>query len=169
MGRMLRVVLGLGVGGALLLAVPAGAATVERFTPQGDVKEVRQAVATFSAAMVPFGDLRAVTPPFSVDCAVAGTGRWVDTRTWAYDFENDLPGGMRCSFALAAGLKDRAGKPITGQSRFDFTSGGPAVESSRPGDGDERIDAQQAFVLSLDGEATAESVAQHAAFEVDGL
>jgi uncharacterized protein YfaS (alpha-2-macroglobulin family) len=157
------------VGCMLLAPTLAGAATIERFTPQGPVKQVRQAVAVFSAPMVPFGDLRAVAPPFSVTCPVAGSGRWVDTRTWAYDFEKDLPGGIGCSFALTAGLKDRAGKPITGQIRFDFTTGGPAVESSRPGDGSENIDAQQAFVLELDGEATPESVAQHAAFEVDGL
>lgn len=169
MGRMRRVILGLGASCALWLALPAGAATIERFTPQGPVKQVRQAVAVFSAPMVPFGDLRAVAPPFSVACPIAGSGRWVDTRTWAYDFEKDLPGGIGCSFTLAAGLKDRAGKPITGQTRFDFTTGGPAVESARPGDGSENIDAQQAFVLELDGEATPESVAEHAAFEVDGL
>ncbi|MDX2168049.1 MAG: MG2 domain-containing protein, partial [Deltaproteobacteria bacterium] len=157
------------VGCVLLAPAVAGAATIERFTPQGPVKEVRQAVAVFSAPMVPFGDLRAVAPPFSVQCPVAGSGRWVDPRTWAFDFEKDLPGGIACSFTLAPGLKDRAGKPVTGQLRFDFTTGGPAIESSRPGDGDERIDAQQAFVLELDGEATPESVAQHAAFEVEGL
>jgi len=168
---------------ALLSARAAHAVTVERFTPQGSVKDVRQVVAVFSAPVVPFGDLRAVTPPFTVDCPVEGSGRWVDTRTWAYDFKDNLPGGIRCSFSLAPGVKalsETAAAPpkrpaaaapaaaATPQT-FEFDTGGPAIASTQPSDGDERIDAQQAFVVSLDGEATDESVAAHAAFEVAGL
>ncbi|HSQ01485.1 MAG TPA: hypothetical protein VL049_30045, partial [Candidatus Dormibacteraeota bacterium] len=150
-------------------ATAARAVTVERFTPQGVVKPARQATVLFSAPMVPFGDLRDVAPPFTVECPVAGSGRWVDARTWAYDFEKDLPGGLRCVFTARPDLANLAGEPLSGTTRFEFSTGGPAIASSVPSDGSERIDEQQAFVLALDGEATPESIVAHAGFEVDGV
>lgn len=150
-------------------AAAAEAVTVQRFTPEGVVKPVRQATVLFSAAMVPFGDLRQVAPPFTVDCPVAGSGRWVDTRTWTYDFEQDLPGGLRCAFTARPDLASLAGEPLTGATVFELSTGGPAVASVVPGDGGERIDEQQAFVLSLDGAATTESILAHTGFEIDGI
>ncbi len=150
-------------------SLPAAEVTVERFTPQETVKEVRQAVAVFSAPMVPFGDLRDVAAPFEVECAVPGTPRWVDARTWAYDFSRNLPGGIRCTFTLRAGLRSQGGEPIAGPARFAFDTGGPAMRSAVPADGSDRIDERQVFVVELDGEAAAESVLAHAGFEVEGL
>ena len=79
------------------------AAQVTRFSPQGTVKQVRQASAAFSEPMVAFGD-PAAADPFDVTCPVPGQGRWVDTGQWVYDFERDLPAGIRCAFRLRAGL-----------------------------------------------------------------
>ena len=158
------------VAAVLVAATTAQAAvTVERFSPLGVVKPVRQATAVFSAPMVPFGDLRDVAPPFTVACPVPGSGRWVDSRTWAYDFERDLPGGLRCAFTIRPDLKSQAGEPVGGTTVFEFSTGGPAIDSSVPGDGSERIDEKQAFVLSLDGEASPESILAHAGFEIDGV
>nr|MCU0604486.1 hypothetical protein [Desulfobacterales bacterium] len=75
-------------------------ARVSLFSPQGEVRDVRQVRATFSEAMVPFGDPRASAAPFGVECSESGQGRWVDPRTWVYDFASDLPAGLRCSFRL---------------------------------------------------------------------
>ena len=108
-------------------AAAARAVTVERFTPQGVVKPARQATVLFSAPMVPFGDLRDVAPPFTVECPVAGSGRWVDARTWAYDFEKDLPGGLRCVFTARPDLASLAGEPLSGDRPF-------RVLDRRPGD-----------------------------------
>jgi uncharacterized protein YfaS (alpha-2-macroglobulin family) len=146
----------------------AGAVTVERFSPQGTVKQVRQVTARFSAPMVPFGDLRDIAPPFTIECAARGTPRWVDSRTWAYDFANDLPAGVRCAFSVRADLRSLAGEPVE-PHRFEFSTGGPAIESSLPGEDSDRIDERQAFVLSLNGEATRESVLAHAGFEIAGI
>ncbi len=66
---------------------------IELFSPQGSVKEVRQATARFSAAMVALGDPR-LADPFEVSCAAAGKGRWADGRNWVYDFDADLPAGL---------------------------------------------------------------------------
>ena len=101
--------------GSLVLAGLAPAAEVTRFSPQGTVKQVRQASATFSEPMVAFGD-PAAADPFDVTCPVPGQGRWVDTGQWVYDFERDLPAGIRCAFRLRAGLVTLGGQALTGNS-----------------------------------------------------
>ena len=72
---------------------------ISGFSPQGTVKKVRQVRAAFSEPMVPFGDPRGAGDPFAVECAEAGRGRWLDPRTWVYDFERDGAGrhGLRLS------------------------------------------------------------------------
>ena len=55
--------------------------------------------------MVPLGDPRDTTAPFEIDCPARGAGRWIDSRNWSYDFDHDLPAGVRCTFKLRAGLK----------------------------------------------------------------
>ena len=69
-----------------------------QFAPQGSVKHVRQATARFPHPMVALGDPRVPADPFTVECDAKGTSRWIDSRTWSYDFEEDLPAGVRCRF-----------------------------------------------------------------------
>jgi alpha-2-macroglobulin len=127
----------------LSVFVPAAFAEprVESFSPQGTVKGVRQARARFSEP-APFGDPR-VNEPFVIDCPEAGKGRWVDARNFVYDFERDLPAGVRCTFTLKPELKTLDGKPLTGVQAFSFSTGGPAVRTSAPYDGASDIDEQQ--------------------------
>ncbi len=154
--RALRLAVAL-LGGAATLAA---AQTVEQFSPQGTVKGVRQASARFAAPMVPFGDPRELDP-FVVDCPAKGRGRWADTRNWVYDFERDLPAGVRCSFTLAPGLVALDGQALDGGARFEFDTGGPAIVRSLPYEGS-RIDENQVFILGLDAPATAASIAANA-------
>ena len=66
---------------ASLLALAATAALaqpVELFSPQGEVKGVRQVTARFAKPMVAFGDPR-LPDPFEIDCAEKGSGRWADS------------------------------------------------------------------------------------------
>ncbi|MDR3394744.1 MAG: MG2 domain-containing protein [Parasulfuritortus sp.] len=123
------------------------AAGVESFSPQGEVKGVRQVSARFDVDMVPLGDPR-LADPFTVDCPAKGKGRWVDNRNWVYDFDKDLPAGVACRFTLTNGSKDLAGEKLT-PARFDFTTGGPAILTSVPAEG-ETISEEQVFVLGLD-------------------
>src|SRR6185312_10157117 len=109
----------------------AEGAQVELFSPQGFVKQVRQATARFNKPMVPLGDLRG-REPFDVECAAKGTGRWVDDRNWAYDFDADLPAGLRCRFTLKNRLLALDGKKVVGSRVFEFTTGGPAITSQDP-------------------------------------
>src|SRR5437868_14344592 len=120
-----------GVAAALMaVGTSLWAASVQTFSPQGEVARVRQARATFSESMVKFGDPR-LPSPFDLQCAnptpVTGTGRWVDDKTWVYDFTQDVPAGVRCEFKLKPGLKSIAGQPVGEPSQYKFSTGGPAI------------------------------------------
>src|SRR4029434_3951019 len=80
-------------------------AVIEMFSPQGVVKSIRQVQVRFSEAVVPLGDPREVVTAFDVSCPEKGTGRWADGRNWVYDFDKDLPAGIRCEFKIKEGLK----------------------------------------------------------------
>ena len=177
--RVLRgVVLLVGVGAFALadapehLAQAAGAksAVVRQFSPQGEVATVRQARATFSESMVDFGDPK-LAAPFDVTCPAVGAGRWVDDRTWVYDFKSDVAPGTRCSFALHADARTRDGGTVTGRTSFTFSTGGPAIVRNLPsaGEGGPGIDEEQVFVLVLNGPATDTSVKEHAWCEISGI
>lgn len=162
---------------SILLAVPGSghgapatppAAGVSELTPRGTVKQVRQVVARFATAMVPYGDPRSPRDPFTVACPVAGTGRWLDARTWVYDFASTLPGGVRCTVRQVDGLADLAGTALPGTAETVFDTGGPSILSSYPSAG-ETIDAEQAFLLRLDAAPTASSVERDAGFAIDGV
>jgi hypothetical protein len=141
---------------------------VNQFTPQGTVKRIRQVSARFSEPMVPLGDPRIPVDPFEIACPEDGAGRWIDSRTWVYDFGRDLPGGVRCRFQLRPGLTTQAGKPLTGQTTFRFSTGGPSIQASIPSP-DATINEDQAFAIALDAPATEASVLQHVAFVVAGV
>ncbi|TMH56031.1 MAG: alpha-2-macroglobulin, partial [Betaproteobacteria bacterium] len=133
---------------------------VEFFSPQGEVKAVRQVTARFARPMVPFGDPREVDP-FAIDCVEKGKGRWADMKNWVYDFDRDLPAGVRCSFTLKAGLTALDASALVGGQRFEFNTGGPAIVKSLPYEG-ATIDESQMFILGLDAAVQPETVAAHA-------
>ncbi len=150
-----------------LVSAAGDAPRVEQFTPTGTAKQVRQVAARFSATMVAFGDPRAPAP-FEVDCAAPGTGHWIDARNWVYDLEREAPSGLRCRFALRAGITALDGRPLGGEHRFAFDTGGPGVLASLPDDADE-IDESQIFLVAVDGPIDPASVPDHAHCEVAGL
>jgi hypothetical protein len=149
------------------VAADATPARVETFSPEGTVKGVRQVRARFSRPMVPFGDPTATRDPFERDCQQKGASRWVDDRGWVFDFEADLPAGVRCTFTLRPGLRALSGAPAGGALKFSFSTGGPAVRYVVPGGG--RITEDQAFLLKLDAAAEAASVERFVSFAVSGL
>lgn len=157
---------------AVLLQIPLVAQTrqvqVESFSPTGTVKKIRQVQVRFSESMVPFGDLRHVAEPFAISCPEPGTPRWMDDRTWIYDFDRDLPAGVRCEFKVREGLQSLAGGDFAGPRSYRFSTGGPAIMHSTPWEGS-GIEEDQIFILQLDAEATEASVLRNAYFAVDGL
>jgi uncharacterized protein YfaS (alpha-2-macroglobulin family) len=155
--RILAAVLGLPP--AFWACAPA-AQPVQFFSPQGTVKGVRQVSARFASSMVPLGDPRELDP-FDIRCAEKGKGRWADTKNWIYDFDRDLPAGVRCSFTLKSGITAQDGSALPAGQRFEFSTGGPAIVQSLPYEG-ARIDENQVFILGLDAPASAQTVAAHA-------
>lgn len=147
---------------------PAGSPGIQ-FFPQGSVKHVRQATARFPQAMVALGDPRAPVEPFTVDCSAPGTARWIDSRTWSYDFTADLPAGVRCRFTLRPDVHALDGAAVAPGATFVFDTGGPAIRDTAPYEGSRSIEEDQAFLLSLDAEVDEASIPDHVGFEVSGL
>lgn len=147
----------------------ADAARTLSVSPQGKVTQVRQVVVKFDEAMIAFGD-PAAKAPAQIHCSggpSAGSAHWIDDKTWAFDFTQDLTPGMRCSVALNDGLKSAAGNALTGPRQFRFETGGPFVTQVMPGGGE--IEEDQIFVLRLNGPATEASTLQNIWCESNGL
>jgi len=146
--------------GLWLAAGAAQALTITSFSPQGEVARVRQAVAKFDGAAVNFGDPKAPAP-LAVGCddaqASQGQGRWTSEREWVFDFKADLPPGVRCTARVVPGFKSASGALLAGASSYQFNTGGPFVQSIRPGTYQD-IDEEQFFVLQFNGPATTASV-----------
>jgi uncharacterized protein YfaS (alpha-2-macroglobulin family) len=160
---------------ALALSVAnhrADAARAVSVSPQGKVAQVRQVVVKFDEAMTAFGSPAAAAPA-KLACdgapaaATAGSARWIDEKTWAFDFNSDLPPGVRCAVDLNAGIKSAAGNALAGPSHFTFQTGGPFVTRIEPSGGD--IEEDQVFVLRLNGPATQASVLDHVWCESSAL
>jgi uncharacterized protein YfaS (alpha-2-macroglobulin family) len=144
-------------------------ARIQSFSPQGMVQRIRQVQVRFSEAMVAFGDPNAAASPFNIDCTEKGTGRWVDSLSWAFDFERNLPAGIRCEFTVRDDLKSLNGNVVAGQRRFHFSTGGPAIITSSPYQGSPWISDDQIFVLELNGPAVESSVHQNVYFSAQGI
>ncbi|WOK37660.1 alpha-2-macroglobulin family protein [Sphingomonas sp. C3-2] len=138
------------------LATPgSGDGAIERFTMR------------FSADMAPLGDPRAAGP-VAVSCPMGGEGRWIDTRTFVWDFEKALPGGVSCTFKLKDGLKTLAGQVVGGQRSFTVDTGGPSVRAVLPNRWDD-IEEDQLFLVAANVRPDPASVAQNGYCAVDGV
>jgi hypothetical protein len=139
----------------VVMAAPGlGGGSIERFTVR------------FSDPMVPLGDPRAAGP-FMVECATAGQGRWVDQRTYVWEFASALPGGQSCSFTLREGLTDLRGAELAGTRTFTVDSGGPKARAVLPGEG--TIEEDQVFLVAANLAPDLRSVAANAYCAVDGI
>ena len=140
-------------------------------SPQGEVARVRQIVAKFDDQAVQFGDPKAEAP-FSLSCSDAqvtkGSGRWVTDRSWAFEFENDLPPGVSCNLQVRSGFTSAKGSELTGKTSYTFNTGGPFVQDIQPNAG-QRIDEEQFFTLRLNGPAALASVQANVWCTIEGL
>ena len=147
---------------------PSRAPTTIQFAPLGSVKQVRQATARFPHPMVRLGDPLAPADPFTIACDAKGSARWIDGRTWSYDFTEDLPAGVRCKFTLR-GVRALDGTILAGGTTFEFDTGGPMIKQSSPYEGSRSLEEDQAFVLVLDAPVDEASVAAKVGFEIAGI
>ena len=97
-----------------LCASTAFAQTVEFFSPQGEVKGVRQVTARFAQAMVPFGDPRELDP-FAIDCVGKGQGTLGGhRRTGCTTSTATCRPACAAAFTLKPGLTALDGTPLDG-------------------------------------------------------
>ncbi|MBK9136818.1 MAG: alpha-2-macroglobulin [Betaproteobacteria bacterium] len=159
----------LAISASTLLPSPAAAARVTAVSPQGEVGVVRQVTVRFDRAVVAAGDPRTAAP-FKLTCngqVPAGSGYWLDERRWAYDLEEALPAGQRCTLRAESTFRP-GGAALEGASEFSFSTGAPAVVSLSPSPG-APIEEDQHFLLQLTGPVDVASVARHAWCEAEGL
>lgn len=141
-------------------------AKITAFTPSGTAKNVRQVRATFSEAMVPFGDPKDLAMPFEMKCPVEGSARWADSKNWIYDYKENLEAGSKCEFKLKSGLKALSGNPVE-VAAFAFDTGGPAALRVTPNYGD--IHEEQAFIVQTDGPVEESSIEKNAYLLLPGV
>ena len=120
----------------------------------------------FNQPMVALGDPRAAAP-FTTGCA--GTGRWVDQKSWVYDFAAPLPGGTTCVFDAVAATRSVAGFALAGQHRFTVDAGGPTARAVLPRQHDDGIEEDQVFLVAANMPPSRASVAANAYCAIDGL
>ena len=157
------------VGVGLLLSVSGWTMQPEivSFTPQGEVRQIKQVSVRFSVQMVPFGDLRGKGAPFHVECPNKGKGRWLDGKHWVFDFDETLSAGTRCRFGLRREVKALDGQAVAGKTFFIFNTGGPKVIQSRPYEGSGIVE-DQVLILKTDGKPTSTSILKNAYFLAEG-
>ena len=111
------------------------AASVQQFQPQGKVADQTRVTVRFSSPVIKLGDANAAAP-FNIECNnIAGEGRWIDERSWAWQMSRPLQAGERCVFALKAGYTVANGESFTGKSRFEFFGAAPRPWAIRPAPG----------------------------------
>ena len=157
--------------GAALICTASHALQITSVSPQGEIAQIRQVVIKFDEAAVNFGDPRAPSPA-SVSCSDAasskGNGRWTNEREWAFELEQDLPAGIKCTVAVNQGFQSPAGQRISSIKSYAFNSGGPFVKRIWPSEGN-RIDEDQIFVLRLSGDADPATLAGNIWCSIQGL
>lgn len=128
------------------------AATVNTFSPQGEIKKLDQVRVTFSEPMIALGN-SAAPAPLSWDCRLDGKAHWVDDRTWVLDIAQTPVANTRCTFKPKAGWKDLRGQPLPVNLSYRFSTGAPVVVRSWPDETE--IAEDQAFLLQFNGAADA--------------
>jgi len=138
---------------------PISTASVISFSPQGEVRSVRQVVIGFSHDMVALG--RAGVPaPAQIDCQgiPAPSQRWVDARRWVAEFKKALPVGVSVQVHLQPGLCALDGTPVTAAGPWQLDTGGPKVDWQHPQPG-QQVTEQQVFLLQADAPLARDSLA----------
>lgn len=139
----------------LLLILPSlSFAQVKSVIPQGQVQDVTQVIIQFNSPQVSLGNVQNIFPAESA-CFKAGSGRWVDTTTWIFEFSKPLAGGVRCRIQV-------------GRENFEFTTSAPNILQTFPPTY-RSIEPDQNFILVSNGAFDKSSVQKNAYFVIEGI
>lgn len=163
----LRLIAAIAAGGLALAAPLIGQSRpgVTGFSPEGSVAAPRQIVVRFATPMVALGG--DAPAPISGACAAGGKAAWLDPQRFAIDLPAALSGGRACSFTLAPGLKDLAGRHVPAAGPFRFTTPGPSLRAIAPEY--EELAEDQIFLVAAEAPPTPASLAGHAACLIEGI
>lgn len=154
----------------LLAAITASADTPPRLLtaqPSSEPGGIARYTVRFSEPMAAIG--AKAEAPFKMDCAVGGSGRWVDETTFVWEFEHPLPGGITCTAHVTPGLKTLSGHALPDTHDLIIDTGGPFARAVLPGSGSDEIEEDQAFFVAANGTVDRASVAANAYCAVDGI
>ena len=143
------------------------ATTITQFTPTGTQPRVYQVYAVFSNAVVKAGDAQQASP-FDISCSVPGNGRWLDDKRWVYDFSEQAPAGVTCTFKLRDDFEPTEGGSVTGKTEFMFSTGGPSIRDLWPSSYS-TIEEEQIFKVIMTGKANLQSVRENVWCEVPSV
>jgi uncharacterized protein YfaS (alpha-2-macroglobulin family) len=158
--------------GALILGLGnACAAEVKSFAPQNEAKRVRQVTIVFSAPVRALGDLDGPAPLVwkCTGTNIPAHGRWVDTQSWALEFEKQLPAGVSCEFKPAANFTDGEGKPVKMAEAYRFNTGGPNIVSIFAGNSYRGIDEDAVFLVQAASAIEFSTVEANTWCEIEGI
>lgn len=158
--------------GLAMVAAVTAAAPVASISPSGEVAQVQQVLVRFSEAVLPLGNLQQAAP-YTLACeggTPPGSARWLNERSWAFDFNEVLAAGKRCTLTLNPAFQPLGGVAGAWQGPREqrFSTGAPVVTSVSPWPGS-RIAEDQHFLLRLNGAVDPASVRRAAWCEMEGL
>jgi len=142
-------------------------ATIESFSPEGEIRDIKQVVVRFSESMVPLSSPKIKTDQFVITCPSEGKARWLDDKTYVYEFLKPLESGISCTFKVSDSTKSISGKQIVGKKTFEFTTGGPYIIQSEPSDGS-KIEENQYFYIHSSAPINEETLLDNLYFSIDG-
>lgn len=152
------------------LAWQAQAASIESFSPQGDVTEVHNIKVGFAESVNALGQNDSADPVL-IKCneqVLTGQAKWLDGKNWQMDFAPALSAGLDCQAQVNPEFLDSKGKPLAKMAPFRFNTGDVSVLRSSPWK-DSTVDENQVFALHFNSPVQVQSLAEQAVCAVEGL
>ncbi|MFT3894350.1 MAG: hypothetical protein QM730_22185 [Anaerolineales bacterium] len=122
-----------------LVAEEAGPLQVLRFAPEGEIPIAPFISVTFNQSMVPLGtlsDLAAKDVPAVIEPALAGTWRWLGTKTLTFEYDSELidrlPKATEFTVTVPAGTKSVTGGVLAEAVSWKFKTPPPKVVTTYP-------------------------------------
>ena len=132
---------------------------IERFAPQGDIDRARLISLTFSQPMVDIGaHAEQPTPPITVEPAVDGQWRWLDTYSLVFEPNTDaLPMATEYTVTVDDSLRSLAGQSLNERHQWHFATSALEVTRYHPA-ADQPLAQQPVLVLIFNQPVEAETL-----------
>ncbi|MEM5775766.1 MAG: Ig-like domain-containing protein, partial [Anaerolineaceae bacterium] len=119
--------------------VTTGSLEVLRFSPEGEISVAPFISITFNQPMVPLGTLQQLSEmdvPVQVTPDLAGTWRWVGTKTLTFNYDSDLidrlPKATQYTVTVPAGTKSASGNELSQDVTWSFSTPAPVITGTYP-------------------------------------